>query len=762
MRLVLTGAIAILWLANAGAASAQLLPPGFFDKAPLAGEGQAAVEADTLSYDATTGVITADGRVVMSQDGYNVQGESLVYNQRQGNLHLVGNVIMLAPDGTRYTSNDVEITGGMKNAVLKSLTVTTTKGSLVTAADANFVSELETILNEATYSPCGSCIDAKGRRIGWSIKAGKLVSDKRTKLVHMSDIQLAFWGFPVAWLPFLTIPDPTQPEFRALPTVKASHSDKTGHTLEIPYAVSLGPDTDVIFTAQLMSRQGALLGAEWIQRFSNGEMNTKASGVYQLDPSAFYPGIGDGQWRGAIQSSGRFVPVKHWAVGWSYTAFSDPAYLIDYRLQVKKSSVSEVYAEHLSRDYFGEVRVQQFNQLGDVTNASQAQQARALPNARLENVTDLGNGNGQVNVSTRLLGVQRDADQRTVLNGVPYVTGYEGNKVHATAQLSWQNQYIGPAGVLFSPYVGVRGDAAYYDGGATSPGAPYPDAPDQLTLLSATPIAAMDVRWPLFGAAGDVSHIVEPIAQLVYRGSSTTDVGITNDNAQSFVFDDTNLFSYDRFSGSDRQETGLRANIGARYQANLSNGSYLELIAGQSFHLAGTNALGIADAAQTGNSTGLEDTASDVVLGAKTSIVPNLIAGAKMQVDPDTLKVMRAGLGAQFGIDGYSAALSYTYIGAVPARGVLRDQNEIAASVGIPVADYWSVSTGVAWDLASNNWLEASAGLHYDDKYLLFGIDSTITGPTHTTPNDTRYTATFRIKGPDGIDVGFASESATK
>jgi LPS-assembly protein len=270
------------------------------------------------------------------------------------------------------------------------------------------------------------------------------------------------------------------------------------------------------------------------------------------------------------------------------------------------------------------------------------------------------------------------------------------------------------------------------------------------------------VRWPLVGAAGDVTHIVEPIAQLVYRGSSRTDVGITNDNAQSFVFDDTNLFSYNRFSGSDRQETGLRANIGGRYQASLSNGSYLELIAGQSFHLAGTNALGIVDAAQTGNSTGLEDTASDVALGAKTALVPNFVAGAKMQVDPDTLNIVRAGLGAQYGLDGYSAGLSYTYIAASPALGVLRDQNEIAASIGIPIADYWSVTTGAAWDLASNNWLEASAGLHYNDNYLLFGINSTITGPTHTTPNDTRYTATFRIKGPDGIDVGFASESAAK
>jgi LPS-assembly protein len=750
MRLALASAAAVLCLAQAGGVSAQLLPAGFFDTAPIAGPGKAAIEANVLEFDQASGLITASGNVALNYDGRDVHANSMVYDPKNGTLHLVGNVIMLTRDGTRYNASDVEITGGMKNAVLNALTVTTAAGSVVTASDASFVSELETILNDAAYSPCGLCVDDKGRRIGWDIKSTKLVYDKRTKMVHMTDVKLAFWGQQVAWLPFLSFPDPTDPAFRGLPVVKYSYGEKTGHTLEIPYEMRFGPDTSVILSANLMSRQGALLGADWTQRFQNGEINTKVSGIYQLDPSAFAAGIGDNQWRGAIQSSGRFVPVKNWAAGWSVTAFSDPAYLIDYRLQVKKSAVSEAYVEHLSRDYFGEVRVQQFNQLGDVTNASQAQQARAIPNARFDTVKDLGDDRGQVNVTASLIGVQRDADHVVTVNGVPYVFGYSGAKVHGSAQVSWQNQWTAPAGVLFSPYLGVRGDAAYYDGKTSQPGA----SPEQ-SLFALTPIAAIDVRWPLVGAAGDVSHIVEPIAQLVYRGSNTSLVGINNDNAQSFVLDDTNLFSYNRFTGTDRQETGLRANIGARYQANLSNGGYLELLAGQSFHIAGTNGMGVVDAAQTGNSSGLDGDASYIVLGAKGSFVPNLVAGAKASIDPDTLKLVRAGLAAEYNISGYTAGVDYSYISAQPTLGVLSDQSEIGARVGVPFADYWRLTAGVAWDLTANQWLEASAGVQYDDKYLLYGISGVKTGATHTTPNDTQFRATFRLKGPDGIDVGF-------
>ena len=51
---------------------------------------------------------------------------------------------------------------------------------------------------------------------------------------------------------------------------------------------------------------------------------------------------------------------------------------------------------------------------------------------------------------------------------------------------------------------------AYYDGtSALLPGA--------TTLWSATPIAAMDVRFPLAASDGSTVHLIEPIAQLAYR-----------------------------------------------------------------------------------------------------------------------------------------------------------------------------------------------------------------------------------------------------
>jgi len=333
------------------------------------------------------------------------------------------------------------------------------------------------------------------------------------------------------------------------------------------------------------------------------------------------------------------------------------------------------------------------------------------------------------------------------------VFGYAGNKQHASLQAGWQTQWIGAGGFVATPYLGGRADLAYYDG--TSP-----ILPGATTLWSATPIAAMDVRFPMAASDGSTVHLIEPIGQLVYRGSNTSAVGITNDDAQSFVFDDTNLFSYNRFSGSDRQETGLRVNVGGRYQANFLDGSFLELIAGQSFQLAGSNAFAGSDHTQVGVGSGLDTSASYAVLGAYAGLTQGITAGGKLQIDTTNPRISRGSLTAAYSKDRYGASLDYSYIAANRAAGVIKDQHEIGGTLTVPVTEYWSVNSSAAWDLSAGSFLQVGGGVVYDDGYLLIGAGATRNGPTHTTPNATNLTASFRLKAPAGLNLGYTGSTA--
>lgn len=738
-------------------ATAQFLPPGFFESIPEPGS-PAEVEANTLVYDGTADVISAQGRATMHYGGYIIVCDDLRYEQATGDLACIGNAELTDPDGNVIKSERMDVTGGMKEAFIRSMTVTTTDGAQVTARDGNYSRALQTVLNDASYSPCGLCIDEKGRRIGWRVRAARMIHDAETKTVIFEQPSLEVLGIPVAWLPWLSVPDPTSGRQAGFRLPSADYDEKYGGRLNVPYFIPVGEDIDILLSPSIMSQQGFLMAAEYQQRFDYGSITIKASGIYQLDPGAFQT-VGNREWRGAIQSSGEFRPIENWTVGWSYSAFTDAAYFEDYGFDTADWKVNEVYATHLSEDFYADIRLQQFLKLGQfVTDQSaedaQNQQAATLPNARGAGYFDLGEW-GQVRATGSLLGVHRDMKDAFAYGGKPYVFGYEGTKTHASAEVSWQKPFITGGGIVATPYLGLRADITDYnqgDGADLGIGLPEPD--DQL-LFEATPIAAIDVRWPLIASNGPDSHLLEPVAQLVYRGSDTTAVGITNDNAHSFVLDDTNIFAYDRFTGTDRQETGLRANVGARYLANFSGGQWLEIVGGQSFHLAGVNAFGEPDAANVGTSSGLEDDASYLVLGVRGSPFAGLTLGSKLQIDTEAMRLARAGVGSSYNMgNGYSLGADYIYLPADTATGVLQDQQEVTvrASAPLPI-DYFKANASVSWDLAASEWLEARGELLYDDGYFLAGGFAQANGPTHATPDSITFGVKFLLKAP-GAEFG--------
>lgn len=747
MRLALAGALLALALPAAG--HAQGLVPADFFNAEIDPAAPTAVEANTLTFDATTNTITASGDVVLRQGGYTMKGESLVYDRNTMAARFIGAVSVLDPSGNLAQMTDLDLTEGMRQAFVNALTITGYDGIRITADSVDYDKALRTLIENADYSPCGECIDDKGRRIGWSVRAARVTYNAEDGSLLLEQPTLSLLGIPVAWLPFFWLPDTSDSALAQIPRPNYEYTEKTGHKLEFSYLAYANRWTQIVLTPTAMSRQGFLMGAEWIQNFDAGSFQIKASGLYQADKSAFTFAEAAQDWRGAIQTTGKFSPYENWTAGWSYTAFSDAAYLPDYGLTRAESKVNEVYATYLDRDTYFDGRLQQFQELGDVARSAQGAQGSAVPALRFEHIEELGEGNGRIEISGRLLGVNRRLDSSAPVNGVAYDHDYAGNKQHLALQGGWRTQWIGGGGFVFTPYLGGRADMAYYDGTST-----LPAAPGATSLLSATPIAAMDVRFPLAAGDGSVAHLVEPVAQLVYRGSDNSLAGITNDDSQSFVFDDTNLFSFNRFSGIDRQETGLRANLGGRYQAVLANGSYFELIAGQSFQLAGHNAFTTPDQVPVGVGSGLERDASYAVLGAYGALEPGLRAGGKLQLDTVAPRVTRGSLSAAYAHQGYGARLSYDYIAANPGVGMVGEQHEIGGEITIPFAEYWSARANASWDLAGSNWLRVGGGLGYDDGYLAVGANISRNGPTHITPDEMRITGTIRLKAPAGFSAG--------
>lgn len=751
-----------LWTAAAPAAPARLLPEDYFGTAPVEAGAQMVINANTLTVNSGTGVVTAVGNVQIYYSGYALVADRIVYDQRAGTVELVGHVAVRDPQGDVFVTEQAQLTDDFKTGFLHSLVFETPTGERITADEAELTADMRMVFVNGVYSPCGECVDEKGRRIGWRAKAVRVVHDETEAVYYFERPSLELLGVPVAWLPFLVIPEAPDANVSRFLAPQLSFDRQRGVGLAVPYFWALDPNYSVTFAPTLFTRQGPMADVEFQHELERGQYDIHGWAIYQLTPSAYSGEFGDRRWRGAIQSSGAFIPAEHWMAGWSATAFTDPGFLTDYDVGDKEHgfAVNQVYASYLSTDIYKDVRVRQFLDLDTDPPSEQAEQGVELPNARYEQVIRLDGDHGEVRVSASVLGISRGADQiETVTPPLPdppfdHAFGLAGRKLHASVEAGWTKQYVAPGGVLVAPYLGLRADAANYDGASS-----FGDAPAAGSLLALTPIAAVDMRWPLIGRTQGVTHLVEPIVQVVARGGSATTPGITNDDAQSFVFEDTNLFSFNRFSGFDRQETGVRAAWGLHYNAQFDGGGWLDAVFGKTYQIAGINSFALDpadDPTVPGVGEGLDEGAlSHFVIGATGSPGGGLTVGAKALIDPSPVAVSRLALAATLDAKRAKYAVDYAYIGANPMVGVALARHEIGGSATVPLGDYWSATGSLHWDLTAMSFAAASGGVDYDDGYLAYGVSATAYGPTSaTSPDSRRIEFYLKLKPTSGFGGG--------
>ena len=214
--------------------------------------------------------------------------------------------------------------------------------------------------------------------------------------------------------------------------------------------------------------------------------------------------------------------------------------------------------------------------------------------------------------------------------------GVDSNRL--IVESNWRRQMIDGIGEVFTPFAQLRGDI-YGVGGVDNQGLNgSPDfvseTPDNGAILRGNALGGIEYRYPWMASTGSVTHVFEPIGQIIVRPNSLgNQQDIPNEDALSLVFDDTLLFDIDKFSGYDRIETGTRANVGMRYTAQLPSGTYARAVFGESYQLAGENEYDT----DFFRSSGLATDRSDYVGGLYIQALSNLGFSAQSRFDEEYL-----------------------------------------------------------------------------------------------------------------------------
>jgi LPS-assembly protein len=561
------------------------------------------------------------------------------------------------------------------------------------------------VFEKALFTPCKICEEDPTKPPTWRIRAKKITHKRDQATLTYNSAFFDFFGVPVLWVPWFQSADPTVKRKSGFLMPTYSHSNELGSTVEVPYYFALSDHYDFTFAPMYTEKAGVLLQGNWRHQLASGAYNINLAGVWD-EGTADAPV--DGDFRGSIKTAGRFALDPYYSFGWDITAVTDDTFRRFYNLdsRIKTDDVSQIYFEGLhDRNY---ISTRFYSTQSLLFTDEPFSDATVYPIIDYDYIVKNPIIGGELSFNSNVMAFTNkdnvDSDRLIV----------EGN---------WRRQMIDGIGEVFTPFGQLRGDIYNVSGvnGAGVNGSEdlVTKQPDNGFVARGDAIAGMEYRYPFIAATGPVTHIFEPIGQIIARNSSVGDQqDIPNEDALSLVFDDTLLFDIDKFSGYDRIETGTRANVGFRYTAQLQSGAYAQAVFGQSYQIAGQNAF---DTAFYRNA-GLATDASDYVTGLYLQATSNVSFTAQTRFDVDTLDIRRSDLGSWLRYGPAQLKVNYADVTSEPGLAASQPRQEILTAAVLALTEDWSLLGNIRYDLQTDQTITDGLGIQYQDDCFLLSV----------------------------------------
>jgi LPS-assembly protein len=710
------------------------------------------LEADTLIYDNNDETVTASGSVRIDYGGNKLVANQVTYDRRTRRLVASGNVQIVDPEGTTIYSETIDVTDDFGDGFVDALRVETVDKTYFAAESGERRGGFLTTFNNGVYTACEPCEEKPDKAPPWRIKAKKIIWNQQAKTIRFENSSFEFFGLPLGNFPSFEIADPTVKRKSGFLFPGVSFTSDLGVGVSIPYYFALSPTFDLTVTGTGYTEQGFLGEAEWRQRFNNGEYSVTLAAINQANPGSFDSNTVDSgppgdpnEFRGMMGTSGRFAINSRWDFGWDILVQTDKNFANTYDIGTYGDFVyrSEVYLTGLDdRNYF-DLRGMKFSVQEETLDANpdnsenydarDDEQPWVLPSFDYSYTPDEPVFGGELNLDLNARVITRSKLDYTlsdtnapITDNVETVNGIENNSSRLTAAGEWKRSFVSDGGLVMTPLLAFQADTTQADYSSESVEAinnmarnpqigVMADIKDAYQRLLAT--AGLELRFPVLFASANSSHVIEPMAQLFARNDEpySEDLGIPNEDAQSFVFDASTLFERDKFSGYDRIEGGTRANVGFRYSGAFGSGWTANGLVGQSYHLDGENSFAAPDLVNAGAYSGLETDTSDFVGLIGFASPDGLSASAAARLDEQTFEIRRSELKAGYTSDAFSVSARYAFIQEQPLYGFDEDRREMSLGGTMRLHENWRVFGSGTYDFERNVMVKDSLGFAYDD-----------------------------------------------
>lgn len=641
---------------------------------------RAEFNADAMTFDREAEVITATGNVEIVYGTRSVLADKITYNQKDDIVTADGNVSMTDETGKVLFGDKMEITGDLKDGVVYNIGLILEDKSRVAGAGARRSNGVITEVSQGVYSPCNLCEDDPTAPPLWQLKAVRVIHDAEQKQVSYRNAWLEIYGFPVAYTPYLSHPDPTVKRRSGFLAPSFSNSSDLGFRVQTPYFWAIDENQDATFTPLLTTDGGQGAIGQYRRRFQRAFVDADGSFVAD-DP--------DRGLRGYLDLEAEYHIDRTWRAGLDVETSSDDTYTRRYGFDTEAVLVSRGYLEGFRGQSYQAVNTYSFNDLRENSNPDDSPIVLPMYDFNYTGKRDrLG---GFASFDFNALNIARD-------------TGTDTRRLAFRPR--WDRPFNGPFGELYNASVSMAADAYHASDVTRDDNSSFTGASGRVM-----PRASLTWRLPLIRHDSEYSQTIEPIASVVVAPNGGNDDKIPNEDSQEIEFDETNLFQDNRYDGFDRVDGGTRFNYGMNWGLTSKSGGTASVFLGQSYRPHADN---------TANQTsGIGENFSDFVGRVQISPQRYFDLIYRTQLSPDNFSPQRNELTTNVG--GAALNLDLNYISIAQQQGSeFAGREEISGSISSTIDRNWSTRFNARHDLSAEDLRSFGVGVVYEDECVKF------------------------------------------
>lgn len=243
----------------------------------LAKQIETQISADTITVERGE-VLLAEGNVLVQYGNNKIKAKALKFNQKTKEINFTE--IQEFQDGNAISLSAEE-------AVISSdLSMGIIKAANLLIDDSIKIQSDEVILKDNQISSVSgvsrvtSCDECEGKEPNWYLSASSAKRDNENSNIVYKDVTVRVKGLPIAYIPYLRMPDPSVDRARGFLVPEAVLTSNLASGLKLPYFIPMGLSSDLLITPYLSSKTKTL-EYRYRKKFRNGDMTV--TGAFSYD-----------------------------------------------------------------------------------------------------------------------------------------------------------------------------------------------------------------------------------------------------------------------------------------------------------------------------------------------------------------------------------------------------------------------------------------------------------------------------------------------